>query len=583
MNHFLRYATAVLAALICAMAWRAPGADGAFLYKSYRVQIDRGREILCDPYIVQKNDYVLKLLRQKGEIAAEDFPEFLAIFQRINPQIHDINLIRPGQRISIPLRVLRSNEMPGQSSGVVTIPYVTIGSAPEGLKRHTDRYLTQAGDCVSKLIASRFGRYGSDAYRKGVRLFRMLNPAVSDLDLIYAGQVLRLPKSSARDPRWYAKAAKGAPNPTVDTRAAPENTPAAARAQTPQSPLKKAAEALGAELLDRGAYFFPRKGREDFRLDLSRIPAMRFPDGRMALLPLVNSSERKALEALDSVVDRVDTVPLSPDWAVVEIVQAVLDATGRARPMDRLVVSDGGVRMEIHARWITGRTIDDSGAVGRVCIIPIEDCTRRTPGAIARYLEEHDILLREICKTDDQKGVRGIIGSQEELIRRIDAADRRSFVREVLTEMGCHYSPSVNISFPYAGVQVSAQSNLAAAPGGREFLVDFGDLYGDAIAAIEKAGFSIVRVPPKDRRKIMLTLLEAADLNYRVDPIFMAADRPGPYNVAVTISGVLVETENDSRLLLSAGKLHHRIADFLRSRGVRRIVEVGDGNKIGAS
>ncbi|MCF8079679.1 MAG: hypothetical protein K9K88_10395 [Desulfobacterales bacterium] len=586
MNHLLRCATAVLAALICAMAWRAPGADGAFLYKSYRVQIDRGREILCDPYIVQKNDYVLKLLRQKGEIAAEDFPEFLAIFQRINPHIRDINLVRPGQQISIPLRVLRSNEMPGQSSGVVTIAYVTIGSEPEEIKRHTDRYLTKSGDCVSKLIASRFGRYGTDAYREGVRLFRRLNPAVTDLDLIYAGQVLRLPKPSARDPRWYAKAAKGAPDPTGDTRAAPGKTRggarAAAQAQKPQSPLKKAAEALGAELLDRGAYFFPRQDSEDFRLDLSRVPAMRFADGRMALLPQVNSSEMKALEALDSVLERVDTVPLSPDWAAVEIVQAVLDATGRTRPMDRLVVSDGGVRMEIHARWITGRTIDDSGAVGRVCIIPIEDCTRRTPGAIARYLEEHDILLREICKTDDQKGVRGIIGSQEDSIRRIDAADRRSFVQEVLTEMGCHYSPSVNISFPYAGVQVSARSNLAAAPGGREFLVDFGDLYGDAIAAIERAGFSIVQVPRKDRRKIMLALLEAADLNYRVDPIFMAADRPGPYNVAVTISGVLVETENDSRLLLSAGKLHHRIADFLRSRGVR-IVEVGYGNEIGAS
>jgi hypothetical protein len=52
--------------------------------------------------------------------------------------------------------------------------------------------------------------------------------------------------------------------------------------------------------------------------------------------------------------------------------------------------------------------------------------------------------------------------------------------------------------------------------------------------------------------------------------------------VAVTVSGFLVETEGDTRLLLSADELHHRIADFLHGRGVR-IVQVGYGNEIGTS
>jgi len=67
----------------------SPPADSAFLYKSYIVHQDRGRDILCDPYIVKKNDYVLKLFKQKGEIAHKDFPEFLRIFKRINPHIHN--------------------------------------------------------------------------------------------------------------------------------------------------------------------------------------------------------------------------------------------------------------------------------------------------------------------------------------------------------------------------------------------------------------------------------------------------------------------------------------------------------------
>ncbi len=77
-------------------------ADGAFLYKSYTIRYDRGWDILCDPYVVQKNDWVIKLFKQKGEIAHKDFPEFLRIFKRINPHIRDINRIRPGQHIMIP-------------------------------------------------------------------------------------------------------------------------------------------------------------------------------------------------------------------------------------------------------------------------------------------------------------------------------------------------------------------------------------------------------------------------------------------------------------------------------------------------
>ena len=86
-------------------------AYNAFLYKSYIIRCDRGWDILCDPYVVKKDDWLYKLFRQKGEIANKDFPEFLRIFKRINPHIHDIDKIRAGQHIIIPLKKLPPNSM----------------------------------------------------------------------------------------------------------------------------------------------------------------------------------------------------------------------------------------------------------------------------------------------------------------------------------------------------------------------------------------------------------------------------------------------------------------------------------------
>ena len=47
----------------------------AFLYKNYIVRKDRGWDILCDPYIVEKDDWVIKIFQRRGQIAEQDFPE----------------------------------------------------------------------------------------------------------------------------------------------------------------------------------------------------------------------------------------------------------------------------------------------------------------------------------------------------------------------------------------------------------------------------------------------------------------------------------------------------------------------------
>jgi hypothetical protein len=182
----------------------APDTHGAMLYKSYVVRYDRGWDILCDPYEVQQGDWVLKIFRQKGEIAHEDFREFLGIFQRLNPQVKDIDRIRPGQVVDIPLKKLPPGALPGQSTGVVTIPFVMISSPPEMIKKHTRSYTIRRGDTLSQLIAKRFGgRYGNKTYREGLQLFKAANPQIKDINHIYTGQKIYMPDPSIRKKAWY--------------------------------------------------------------------------------------------------------------------------------------------------------------------------------------------------------------------------------------------------------------------------------------------------------------------------------------------------------------------------------------------
>ncbi|MGB2690102.1 MAG: hypothetical protein WBC36_14060, partial [Desulfobacterales bacterium] len=155
----LVYIYFVIITLVCMITF--PCAYAAFFYKSYVIRYDRGQNILCDPYVVKKDDWVFKLFREKGEISNRDFPEFLRIFKRLNPHIHDINRIRPGQHIVIPLKKVDQNELPEQSSGVVTIPYLTKGTLPDDATKYSTDYRVKNGDCVSILISRKYGNYGT--------------------------------------------------------------------------------------------------------------------------------------------------------------------------------------------------------------------------------------------------------------------------------------------------------------------------------------------------------------------------------------------------------------------------------------
>ena len=44
----------------------SPPAGAALWDKRYVVKNDQGKDILCDPYTVEKNDWIVKIFRQKG-------------------------------------------------------------------------------------------------------------------------------------------------------------------------------------------------------------------------------------------------------------------------------------------------------------------------------------------------------------------------------------------------------------------------------------------------------------------------------------------------------------------------------------
>ncbi len=548
-------------------------AYNAFLYKSYTIRYDRGWDILCDPYVVKKNDWLYKLFRQKGEISHRDFPEFLRIFKRINPHIHDINRIRAGQYIIIPLKKLSPVSMPGQSSGVVTIPFVTIPNIPETLERYSAEYTVQKGDCISILISTRYGSYGTEPYKQGIELFRLINPDIKDLDRIYAGQDILIPDPAILNRPWYQSLFDSSADNNNRSETTPEFSVSEDRKEQQTTHLSKISSVLDGKLINKGVYYFPRPGREDFALDLSRISLMELKNGTRILFPMDNKNQGPELDIVKSFWKDVHIVRIAPNDSAKYVFDAVFKSLDRNFLKNPLSFFDQGVKVEVRGEWIFDKIAEKGKSVRHFCISLIDHPGERTPESILRYLDQNNIVLKEVLtgnNTAAQKSNRPGPRKSSEIVSTIDSSDQKTFVNDLITAIGFTYSPNVSISFPYSGVQVKTVSNLVIGSDGSPFLLDFGDLYGDAVSAIEKTGFTVIQIKNDDNYPVIIQkILGAMDVSYTNNPTFLAAKRPAIYNTVLTIPGFLVTGAGKPRILLSFAAPHSGIIQFLTNQGVK--------------
>jgi len=568
----------ILAAL-CETAFPPPAMASALLYKSYVIRQDQGRDILCDTHLVQKNEWIFKLFRESGEISQADFGEFLNIFRRLNPDISDIDRIQWGQRIFIPLKKLSLDSLPGQQTGVVSIPFVTISALPELLKSYATQHLLQKGDTVSGLLSPTFGNIGTKTYREASQLFQVMNPTVSSFDRVKTGQPVWLPLATVMKEAWYASLFDDSGNlvsgeyvPSTNRRSSPPLIQSAHLTS-----LQKAAKLLEARVINRGAYYFPRPGMDDLELDLCRFPVLELSDRSRALIATPSSSSNPGfsesdIAAMKSFWKSLSIMTVDPAASAEEILEAYFKSISNNVSNNTVFFSDNGVKVSVRARWWlnqAGEKNSTSPAEGKkVGFIPPMYPDGGNTTLVLAYLAKHGIILREI--KDEENETPAIAKSSVLLPSIIPSAPPEALVSALMATLTLPFSPGIAISFPYGGIQIPAVSNLISTGKGRSVLVDFGTLYGEAIDAIINSGLDVVRITPQETHQDTIRkLLTATGHSYETNPTFAAAKTLGDFGAYISIPGFLVSREGETKALLSRVQLDRALIQFLNEKGIK--------------
>ena len=557
--------------------------ESAFLYKNYIVRQDQGIDILCDPYVVQKNDWILKVFRQKGEIAHRDFPAFLNIFSRLNSHIKNIDLVRPGQRIFIPLKRLSPDSLPGQSSGIVTIPFVTILSTSQLLTKHSAGYKVKKGDCVSKIISQNFAPVGTKSYNDGIKLFKHLNPEIKNLNRIYAGKQVNIPDPSIQNQSWYQSLFDSSGNIKVeldDSQHLDANNPEDFIRQEvrekKKSVLSEASAILGAKLIDKGKYHFPGKEGNNFELNLSQFPVIELQDGTRIICYGDKGLKDNEKKAIKSHWKRLKYASISKKDSPEKAFNSVFEAADKKKLKNSFSFSDNGIDILIRADWIIDKPAEKDGTILKTCIFLTANQDEKTPASIIYYLANKHIIVKDILKKK-QPAVSGPKEKNDDEMFEdtlsIQLSDRKTFVRDLFAATGYKYIQNVHITFPYSGIQVKTVSNYISSKNGSPMLVDFGELYGDAIPALKKSGFSMVQIKKKDDFiTITEKLFKDTALNLSKNPVFLAAKRPEKSNISLKIPGFLLTNQQNSKIFLSFDTVENGIIQFLKKQNLKVIL-----------
>jgi hypothetical protein len=302
---------------------------------------------------------------------------------------------------------------------------------------------------------------------------------------------------------------------------------------------------------------------------------MALKNGKRILFPQNHTISESDLQTVVSHWPGAAVVPISLTAAYDRVLDRISQLTKTQHAKKILTLSDEGLVIQVQARWIFEERSPEGKPTRHICVTPIDNPDERTPDGIIRYLSRHNIILREDVTDASNNGKEDINEPSDPYVKDavISGSNPRILVADLLERMGYAYSQRGNITFPYAGTQISAVSNIVLRGSSNPLLVDFGDFQGEAVLALAKAGFDIVQMKAEDDSQATIQkLLRALGVTFSENPTFFAIERQGDNNTSFAVPGFLIPSVKTSTVLISTTPLAGEVVELFRTQNVKTII-----------
>jgi hypothetical protein len=511
--------------------------------------VSSSRELSTTIYEVETGENLSGILNHRFH-----FPEHLVFNEAINkvrelnPQIKDLNRIRPGQRLVIPLSPFtKSPDTVGSTRVREGEPAVTPVATLEPVTPLAPE--ESRGEPASDQVA------GS-------------TQASFEDRLLQEGGVGSVIDEGRTDPfptRSLASPVK----------------PGLKQLQVLADAVVATVVALGGRGLTKGVYSLPLGGQGEISLKSSQFPLLEFPSGERFFLDLNDHLPAALEEAIHvkwkggyRIVNVEETDTFRSIW------QRVIDQlTGMKVSNDRdpLLISEP-LKISIRGDWIL--TPSHTQLHGRKIYVVnlLKDAGRRTDPALRTYLDGLGIRVVDVELRGQLEQARIVVPMDEKAFNNgeppvvVHSISVPDLVEAFLKLLGqaCQRDARVLIDTEVdRGFTVSVRAGFYFQRNGNHHMIDFGRLSPSILHFLEKSRFKVLVVEPDWKtNQVFETMMKYLSLNANSSYNFSASTREPMRNIHLSIPGDLIRDGKQSYLLTPL-PVSASLKDFFRRKGVR--------------
>lgn len=486
----------------------------------------------ADAYVVKKNEWLFDIIQRRYKVSKGEAYRIMVLVKRFNPQLKDLNVIYPGQKLLLPQK--RSSETvsttgaTNQASGVLS---------DEKREDIILKYVIRRGDNVSGIIHKKFGGSRGKIYRI-LELVRNLNPKIRNLDIIYPGQTLLLPRTTQ----------EMAPLPDVsdvsrDAITIPE-----------YKILPVISHIVGrmyGVIITDGSYCIPVPPSGEVKIDCSRVPVIEIPDGNTILLDLSNRIPAELKGVIESTWENYRVVSVKESEKISSILERIINGSGvyTIKDVNQYKKIGDTPAARIFVEWLVSKKSQFKGT-GSYAFNFVNEPSRLLPFPVKAYADKDGLEIIEIMD-----GI-GIAEDGEKYqpcaMQVLDSRDHVSLADSLLTMLG--YSPvkdsEVNI-LSGEGLNLSIQVDLLLNTEGARVIITSNRISGQVLNILQKRGDKVIFISEeKNRGEIIENIMRAMNIPCLNDDFkFLLSGHNGKESGDISLSALRLGGDEISYLI----------------------------------
>jgi hypothetical protein len=514
------------------------------------------RKVLTRTLTIQKGEWIWKILRREGLLKNDNLAELLSVLKKLNKSFTNLDLIMPGEKIIIPLKIA-----PIEGTLALKSPSTKEITPISDLKDlDFENYTIKPDDSLIKVVKDRYNVPPKELYGKYLELAKKLNPSISDINTLYPGQIIRLPIYSPQIVRKRIEQAASPKPEIVDERITP-----LAR------DLSLIFSELGEEWVQTGTHFIPLKSGGQANLEAISYPIINLRNGLCIILDLNNELPAKMAGLIGSDLDNFRVVRLSEDDDLISALDKIFMVCGYYRlfKSGEPLILKRDIGLRITGNWIVipSDTRFENRPIATVINLA-EENSPNTPREIKDYLAGLGIKVVEFPPGDDTP----------EKIDRVatlyGGSDFLSLVGNILNLTGQSYSTGAEIPLyeeQKSDFKLIAKPDFVIKNKGKDAIIDLSGLAPEIVSLLKERDFLILSLASEKYPLAMIErLFGFLDIEFNAGPhSFIATDGPITKNIKLTIPGIVFSDSHGDSILATPLNLPEEIKVFCSKKGYK--------------